>query len=61
MLIAGLDGVSTRMHQMSLAESDTTVQIKRVLCAPGRLSYFFRCGVSKLITSTDNETVVGVF
>ncbi len=61
MLIARSDCVSARMHQVRLAESDTAVQVKRVVGASRRFSYRKRSSVRELITRSNNETVVSVF
>ena len=61
MLIAGLDRMSARMHQVSFAESDTTVEIERVVSASRSFSDRKRRSMCKLITGTNDETVVSVF
>ena len=61
MLIARFDRVSTRVHQVRFTESDTAVEIKRIVSAAGRFSYGKRSSVRELITRAYNKTVVGVF
>ena len=61
MLIARFDRMTARVHQVSLAQTYTAVQVKRVVSSSRSFSYGQRSSVSKLITRSDNKTLVGVF
>jgi hypothetical protein len=50
MLIARFDCVTACMHQVRLAESDTAVQIERVVSASRRFSDRKRSSMCKLVT-----------